>query len=1141
MAIKYTPAQQSAIDIREKSLLVSAAAGSGKTAVLVQRIIETVCAKDGPDIDRLLVVTFTNAAAAEMKDKIYKEILNRLSQDPNNRKLKRQVLLMSNANIQTMHGFCLNLIKNNINKLDIPVKFRIGDETECNILMHKCLTELMEDKYEANDEAFLRFADTYGYGRDDKKIHKLILSCYNFTATLSQPDQFYEFCNNQAKAVTEDFSKTAFAKIILSRLQSLLADHEANYRLALEEIDANPDLLPYREIYQEEYEFIKSLQKESDFVTVQFRLNTWSFLSLARVKGKKAGTDTGYIREIRDNFKTALKEFHPLISNSVEDERRDYEAILECVETLTKLTKEFTKRYQEEKRKKSIIDFSDFEHYALQILSDENGNPSETAISYQEKFVEILIDEYQDTNDIQDHLFRLISRNGENMFLVGDVKQSIYGFRLAKPQIFMDKQETYHDEKHEVIFLSNNFRSRSEVVDAVNCIFSQIMTPKTGRTDYLKEALIQTADYPKDTASDYSAEILLVDKSQKFEPNDDTEDFNEEAVMIAKRIHQIIYEEKTEVYDLKNKCSHPATYGDIVILLRNLKEFARQLFETLTEFGIPVSIDFSETLFSTVEIRVIHAILKAIDNPYDDIALLALLKSPLFYWSEDDIFTVRNLSPDEPFFCALKLAETGNAKAVKSFLEQFQRIAYTKKISFLIETLYRDYHLKELFCVYKNPEIRMENMEIFLQLARSFDDTQASGLKGFLHYLEANSQSDKQLPAFREHPPKNAVRIITMHKSKGLEYPIVFVSGLGGKFNHKSGEGQIIFHPTYGLGADYIDEAHRFSYPTLTKKALKTALKEEEISEEMRILYVALTRAKEKLILTATVNDAEKSFAQWKTQYETVGITKDSMYTAGTFINHIMPCVQSGSPYRVKVSTAAEIFGQETKKASAAQQETGIFPEAEHLFVEYPHKERTALPTKIAVTEANRMQKGEIPAHTILLSDLDTLEQRYSQSEYGTYFHKVFECINLDALKNGLSPKDAIRDAVFRAGEREYSEDVKKKLEQFFQTNLAKEILTADKVCREKSFLVRIPANKIYPVDTEDAILLQGTTDCYFISDNAITLLDFKTDRNPNEEKIRKNYARQIELYSYALEKIEEKPVRKKYIYTAENNSFIEF
>ena len=214
MAIKYTPAQQSAIDIREKSLLVSAAAGSGKTAVLVQRIIETVCAKDGPDIDRLLVVTFTNAAAAEMKDKIYKEILNRLSQDPNNRKLKRQVLLMSNANIQTMHGFCLNLIKNNINKLDIPVKFRIGDETECNILMHKCLTELMEDKYEANDEAFLRFADTYGYGRDDKKIHKLILSCYSFTATLSQPDQFYEFCNNQAKAVTEDFSKTAFAKII---------------------------------------------------------------------------------------------------------------------------------------------------------------------------------------------------------------------------------------------------------------------------------------------------------------------------------------------------------------------------------------------------------------------------------------------------------------------------------------------------------------------------------------------------------------------------------------------------------------------------------------------------------------------------------------------------------------------------------------------------------------------------------------------------------------------------------------------------------------------------------------------------------------------------------------------------------------
>lgn len=1142
MAISYTPAQQRAIDTKEKSLLVSAAAGSGKTAVLVQRIIETVCQKDGPDIDRLLVVTFTNAAAAEMKDKIYKEIMNRLAEDPANRKLKRQVLLLSNANIQTMHGFCLNLIKNNIHKLDLPVKFRIGDETECNILMQKCLTELIEDKYDADDEAFLQFADTYGYGRDDQKIHNLILSCYRFTATLSQPEQYYSFCKEQAKAVTKDFSQTIYAKIILNRLQDILADNEKKYRLALADIEENPDLLPYLELYQEEYNFIKSIQQETDFVTVQFRLNTLNFASLAHVKGKKRGVDNSFIRDIRDSFKKDLKNFQPYIANSVENERKDFVSIFQFVETLTALTREFAQRYQAEKRKKSMIDFSDFEHYALEILSDENGNPSETAVSYQEKFHEILIDEYQDTNDIQDHLFRLISRNGENLFLVGDVKQSIYGFRLAKPQIFMDKQETYHDETHEVILLSNNFRSRLEVVDAVNCIFSQIMTPETGRTDYKKEALIQTAAYPKDSSSDYTPEILLVDKARKVEnPDSDAEDFNEEAVIIAKRIHQLVHEEKTNVYDLKTKISRPASYGDIVILLRSLKDFSHQLYEALCEFGIPVSIEFSENLFSSVEIRVMHSILKAIDNPYDDLSLLALLKSPLFYWSEDDIFTVRNLLPQEPFFCALKQADTDASKSVVDFLEKFQFIACTQKISVLIQTLLQEYHLKELFCVYKNPEQRMENIEIFSQMARSFDETQISGLKGFLNYLEQSLRSPKQIPAFREQPPENAVRIITMHKSKGLEYPIVFVSGLGGKFNHKSGEGQVIFHPEYGVGADYIDETYRFSYPTLTKKALQIALKEEEINEEMRILYVALTRAKEKLILTATVDNYENATSQWQAQQEIGGVTKNSMYTAGKFINHIMPCLQSQNPYRIQVMTSGDIFSEKAKPIESEQKEIVVFPDANHLFLPYHHKELTSLPTKIAVTEANRLQKGEIPAHTILLTDLDTLEQRYSQSEYGTYFHKVFECIKLETIKDGLSPKDAIRDAIFLAGEKEYSQDVADKLEHFFETDMAKEILHANKVCREKSFLVRIPANKIYPVETDEFILLQGTTDCYFISGDSITLLDFKTDRNPDEEKIRTNYSRQIELYSYALEKTEEKCVTRKCIYTAANNRFIEF
>lgn len=1142
MAIEYTPAQKQAIDTQGKALLVSAAAGSGKTAVLVQRIIETVCKENGPDIDRLLVVTFTNAAAAEMKDKIYKEIMSRLAAEPDNKKMKRQLLLLSNANIQTMHGFCLNVIKNNINMLDLPVNFRIADDTECNIIIQKCLTELVEDQYEKNDLAFLRFADTYGYGRDDQKIYDLILECHSFTSTLSQPERYFQFCTEQSQAVTQDFSKTVFANILLKRLGEILSDYETKYQILLEEIKSTPDLFPYEEIITEEYNFIKALQKETDFTEAQFRLNTFSFSSLSSVKGKKAGTDTTFLKAVRDSFKKELNKFIPIICTSVENEQQDAVSILEFTKTLISLTKEFQNRYQAEKRKKSVIDFSDFEHFALQILSDENGNPSETAKSYQDRFHEILIDEYQDTNDIQDHLFRLISRNGENLFLVGDVKQSIYGFRLAKPQIFMDKQESFHDDKHQVILLSNNFRSRQEVVNAVNCIFSQTMTPATGRTDYKKEALIQTAAYEPSPTTDYTAEILLFDEGQKITiPEEEEDDLEHESVMIAQRIYQLIEIEKTKVYDLKTKAFRTANYGDVVILLRSMKEFAHKLYETLSELGIPVSVDFSESLFAAVEIKVVIAILKAIDNPLDDLSLLALLKSPLFYWTEDEIVTVRSLSPKEPFLCALEKADTKNAKKVLAFLNEFQDIASHRKTSVLMETLYSRYQLKELFCIYRNPEQRIENLDILYRMALSFDNTQISGFKGFINYLEEAMHSPKPISAFRNQPSQNSVRMVTMHKSKGLEYPIVFVSGLGHSPKDKNSSKRVLFHPDYGIGANYIDEKQRFSYPTLTKKALLIALRDEAVSEEMRTLYVALTRAKEKLIITASMRNVEKSLAEWETIQTTGGMTKNRIYNASSMIHYVMPCVLGQSCYRIKTVSAEDLLNQRIKIKTEDIPLDAEFPEAEHLFVPYHHPERTTLPTKIAVTEANRLTKGEAPSHSVVLADLDTLELRYSQSEYGTYFHKVFESINLDVINNGSPLSKVIADAILHVGEREYSPDVAEKMEQFFQTELAKQILSAEKVYREKSFLVRIPANKIYPVTSEETILLQGTTDCYFMKNGEITLLDFKTDRNPDEEKIRANYAGQIALYSYALEKAEELPVTKKYIYTAANNKFIAF
>ena len=1145
MSIQYTPAQQQAIDTAGKSLLVSAAAGSGKTAVLVQRIIEMICRENGPDIDRLLVVTFTNAAAAEMKAKIYQAIMQKIAECPSDKRLKRQLLLLPNANIQTIHGFCLNIIKQNINLLNFPVNFRIADETETVVLMQRCLTELIEDKYSEENTAFLELADTYGYGRDDQKIYDMILRYYHFTSSLSNPNLYYEKCISEATKATENFANSIYAKILIQRLLQIINEHKTGYEYALADIQKRPELAPYFDLYTEEANFIKNLQKfceNEDFLGIQTAILSFDFLHFNRVKGVKRGTDNTYIKNLRAAFKNDIDKFIPLISNSLEAEQTDCLEVLNFITALSQLTKEFSDRYQAEKQKRAVMDFSDFEHFTLQILSDKNGNPSEVAKSYQKRFYEILIDEYQDTNDIQDYIFRLISKNGENLFLVGDVKQSIYGFRHAKPQIFMEKQETYCDDKHQVIYLSNNFRSRKEVVDAVNAVFSNLMTPKTGRTDYTKEALIQTASYPQSSNTDYQAEILLADQSQTKELTDEeTEDFNQETLMIAKRIHQLVEEEKLPVHDLKSQTTRYANYGDIVILVRGIQNFANQLYKTLSEYGIPVAMDATESLFDAMEIKVLIGILKAIDNPYDDLALLGLLKSPLFHWTEEDVLKLRDLAPKDPFIYALQKSDFPAAKKALTFLKDCQNIAYSKKITFLLKTLYHDFHLKELFCVYRNPEQRMENFNLFYQKAKQFEQTEISGLKGFLCHLEDAAKSKKTISAFREKPPENAVRIVTMHKSKGLEYPIVFVAGLGTKFNQEEAKQQVVFHSEYGIGANYIDKDKRFCYPTLTKKAILTASKEDQFSEELRILYVALTRAKEKLILTATVSNLEKKKEQWQTVAETVGITKNRLLRAQSFSEWILPCVLGRQEFQIS-TYGAEIYRFTPAKVSTLEiTSEEISLEAEHLFVPYHHLYRTALPTKVAVTEANRLAKSEAPVVNLRLSDLESMELRYSQSEYGTYFHKIFELIDLDAIKAGEPIPKVIEAAIHIAGQQEYSDEIFEKMQLFFQTELSKELLSSDVIHREKSFLVRIPAKMVYPVDTDDVILLQGVCDCYFIKAGEITLLDFKTDRNPNEETIRSNYQKQLELYGYALEKTEHKKVVKRIIYTTQNQGIIQF
>ena len=1136
-AIEYTPEQEKAIYERGKSLLLSAAAGSGKTAVLVQRIIELVCSESGPNIDKLLVVTFTKLAASEMRDRIYKEINKRIKAEPKNKKLKKQLLLLPSANIKTIHGFCLDFIKNNIHLTNIPVNFRIANETEVDILKKRCITELLEDKYEENSQAFTDLMDTYGYGRDDSTIIKIILSIHNFSVSLANPDEYFNMCINNIEEASEDFSKTIFAKIHIDRFHEILSDNKRKYETAMTEIAINPDLAPYSDVYSHEYDLIKTMLLETDFNIIQKTLLSFSFFKKPRMSAEK---ESQFVKTVRADFLDELKKFIAVIGILPENEMSDNKEILKYAKTIIAMCGEFKKRFENEKLKKGIIDFSDFEHMTLSILTEEDGSPSEIAHQLKNEFFEILIDEYQDTNDVQDKIFEILSKNQENLFMVGDVKQSIYKFRQARPEIFIAKKEIYEEasEKKELILLSHNFRSRNEVIDSVNAVFLDLMKKESAMTDYKEEALKFKARYETNPNSNHKTEVLIFDKSVK---SDEDIDLENEAILVADSIKKILRDESFKLFDTKAQKFRSPKYSDIIILFRSFGDFGYSFYNTLLECQIPVTADFSENLCSSIEILSVIAILKAIDNPLNDIALLSLLKSPVFNFSEDEILIIRELLTTAPLYYALKKSESEKAKNTLEFLDEFKEMAYTKPLSYLVNSIYKMLKIKEIFSVFKNGEQRISNLDVFLSIAKEFEKNNYQGLKAFIIYLESSKNSDRKTASGIKKITKDAVRIMTIHKSKGLEFPIVYVSGLGKKFNRDDIKSKLIVHPDLGMGLDYIDIEKRFSNTTLTKEAFKIKIKDELLSEELRVLYVALTRAGEKLILTGSLNNFEKDSDESNIIKETGGVNKNTLLKLSSFMKFILPTVIDNRFFDIKVTTIEELPDYKKTAAETFTSDVKKF-DTDNIFYEYKNINLSQIPAKITVSQVNKQNNDSVHQY-INLESLDKIENEYSGSEYGTYFHKMFELLDIEKLKKGhnvheLSEKLISDDII---SEYPYTTEIIEEIERFFETETGKELILSDVHYKERPFLVRIPAHDVYNTDSTYPIMLQGTADCYFVKNNEITLIDFKTDRKKDEKSLRKSYSEQIKLYAYAIEKIENKKVTKKIIYSAQNNIEILF
>ncbi|MDP4177862.1 MAG: helicase-exonuclease AddAB subunit AddA [Bacillota bacterium] len=968
---KWTKEQQEAIDTRGCNLLVAAAAGSGKTAVLVERIIKIITNEDNPiDIDKLLIVTFTNAAAAEMRERIGMAIAEALDKNPENKNLQMQLTLLNKASITTIHSFCLEVIRNNFHYIDIDPNFRIADATECTLLKQETILELFEESYELKDyndeeeknksslqrQMFLNLVECYGGSKEDFSLQNIVLNIYEFVMSGPWPYKWLEEMSEEFNVKDNfDFGNSKWGKVLIDSIKIELTGYKSIMEDALSIIEASEGLEPYITCFQNEIDSINKMIKSCD-VSWKELYQSVKNANFDKLKPCKKNADKDIqdrVKKVRDDVKKYIKTIQTENFSTSADEIKNYmKELYPLIKCLSKLVIEFNEKYSAKKRDKNLLDFNDLEHFCLEILTikDENENilPSEAAMEIKSKYDEILIDEYQDSNNVQEVIMNMVSRRDlgkPNVFMVGDVKQSIYRFRQAEPGLFLEKYNSYSEMQgynERKITLFKNFRSRKEIIDAVNFIFKQIMSVNIGELEYDdKEALNLGAEYKKaslEGSTGGPVEIHLIEKNQKAlgeksetdEENSKSEDslLNEEEELtniqlesrvVGKRIKELISQDGNKgfkVYDKNINDYRAVQYRDIVILLRATAKWSPIFMEELNNLGIPVYADTGTGYFTSIEIQTIMSLLQIIDNPVQDIPLLAVLRSPIFSFSPEELLTIRLAEKEVPFYEAVKklsieaentdfnqkneftklkidklwyeslkneiavgitedinVNESYNNERVntanKAFLflqklDKWRKASIHMPIDELIWYLYTETGYYAYTAAMPGGVQRQANLKILFQRAKQFEKTSYKGLFNFITFinrLRTNSGDMGSAKILGEN--ENVVRIMSIHKSKGLEFPVVIVSAAGKNFNLMDINRNILYHNKLGFGPDYVDYKKRISYPTVLKQAIKKKIKIESLSEEMRVLYVAFTRAKEKLIITGAVKDTSKSAAKW--------------------------------------------------------------------------------------------------------------------------------------------------------------------------------------------------------------------------------------------------------------------------------------
>ncbi|WP_461199972.1 ATP-dependent nuclease subunit A [Clostridioides difficile] len=1261
---KWTKEQLEVIESRECNLLVAAAAGSGKTAVLVERIIQMITSRENPiDIDKLLVVTFTNAAASEMRERIGDAIGKALDENPENKHLQNQLVLLNKSSITTIHSFCLDVIKSNFHRINLDPNFRIGDQTECAILKQEAIEEVFEDLYEERDEGFLNLVESYAERGGDKEVQDIILGIYSFAMASPEPKKWL-IDSAERFNIDEnfDFSQSIWARAILDTVKIEINGLCLNMERVLKEVESIEELETFAEKLSVEYKKIADISQacNKSWDEAYKKMASMSFENY--VKGvKRISKDApSYIKEskekaktIRDKTKKSLESIVSATFNKDNDSiREEIKYLYNIVKPISSVVLRFEEEYSNKKREKGIIDFNDIEHFALNILTDvdEKGNivPSDIAVGYRNKFYEIFIDEYQDSNLVQEVLLKAVANTETpNRFMVGDVKQSIYRFRQAKPELFLQKYNNYNDKKgssHRKIMLYKNFRSREEVVDAVNYIFENIMNENIGEIEYTeKERLNLGANFNVDTDEKSiiggATEIHLIQKDNKLDDdiiNDKDDRINNkedeieeeekldniqlEARMVGKIIKDLMKVNEDgkiqKVYDKGIDGYRPVEFRDIVILLRATSAWAPVFADELMNMDIPTYADVGVGYFDTIEIKTILSLLQIIDNPMQDIPLISVLKSPIFGFTPEDLIDIRVQSKDKIFYEVLKstaeydgFTDSQNENESefipseecinksKDFLiklKEFKEKSMYMSTDEFIWYLYTRTGYYAYVGALPGGSQRQANLKVLFERAKQFEETSLKGIFNFVNFIEKLKKSSSDMGSAKTLGENaNVVRIMSIHKSKGLEFPVVICSAMGKNFNTQDFKKSILYHHNLGYGPQFVDYERRISFPSIAKEALKSKINIENLSEEMRVLYVAFTRAKEKLIITGSTRNIQDSIKRWSNGIESLDtISQYEILKGKNFLDWIMPCVlrhrdlsnlleevgldavfnvEHNSKWYGKLWNKNDILVEKKsdeekesieeilEKIDVDNPDSDYYSEIEEkLNYIYPYEFSTRKPATISVTEIKKIQNNyeEELINTIfeqkvilkkpLFIQNEEEREKISGTERGTIVHLVMEVLDLKNVSSVNDIKSQIRGFVSKGiiTEKQASIVNPYKIYKFFASNIGKRMLNAEIINREKSIYAQVNMKDIYIYEKlinnddkklydNESVMLRGIVDAYFEEDNQIVLVDYKTDfvNEENINQIIEKYKKQLDLYADIIETLTGKSVKEKCIY----------